>query len=386
MIDLVCHVVDNYGDIAVTWRLAQALVQDAPSDVRVRLLVDDWESFRHLNPQLEPGRDRQVVDCPGGCVTVLASAALERLDRERLEPADVLVEAFGAPTPVVWIERFLNRAAEGRGALRERLILHLEYLTAEPWSEQYHLLPSPVGRPGVQRYFFVPGFRPRAGGLVFTDPPPVPAVRGGEDWLMTLFSYEHDFTRFWNALADFLAERRQTARVLVCAGRSQAGALACWETVSAARGGAPYITVEALPFLDQDAYTSLLAAGDFHVVRGEESWVQAVLSGKAFLWQAYLQPEGYQSVKVDAFLEIWKTRFDAMGAEASAVFDRLSATFRAMNRRTSNSETEDLGEDYRVFWENRALLEAVGTAWADELRKNAKLSRRMLEFLESFRV
>jgi hypothetical protein len=382
LIDLVCHVVDNYGDIAVTWRLAQALVQDGPSDLRVRLLVDDWDSFRKLLPELgEPGR--QIVRCPGGEVTVLRSTALEKADDERRIPADVLVEAFGAPTPVAWIERFF--AASGPGALRERVILHLEYLTAEAWSEQYHLLPSPVGRPGVQRYFFVPGFRAAAGGLVFTDPAAVPAPRGAEDWLMTLFSYEHDYTPFWEELADFLTERGQTARVLVCAGLSQAGALEGWRRISAARGALP-IVVEPLPFLDQAAYTALLAAGDFHVVRGEESWVQAVLSGKPFLWQAYLQPDGHQSVKVEAFLEVWRPWFEADGPPALAVFERVAHQFRVMNQRLVNQDTAPLGESYRVFWENRSLLEAVGKRWAEHLRKNAKLSRRMLEFLKTFRV
>jgi hypothetical protein len=384
LIDLVCHVVDNYGDIAVTWRLAQALIQDGPANLRVRLLVDDWDSFRSLLPELGAG-DRQVVPCPGGQVTVLRSTALDRLQHERLTAADVLVEAFGAPTPVAWVERFLAAAETTLSELRHRVMIHLEYLTAEAWSEQYHRLPSPVGRPGVERYFFVPGFRDAAGGLVFTDPAPVPAPRGGEDWAMTLFSYEHDFTPFWEELADFLTERGQTARVLVCAGRSQAGALAGWQRVAERRGPLP-ITVEPLPFLEQSAYTALLASGDFHVVRGEESWVQAVLSGKPFLWQAYLQPEGHQSVKAEAFLEVWRPWFAAEGEAALAVFERVADQFRAMNRRLTNTDTAPLGESYRVFWENRELLENVGARWAEHLRKNAKLSRRMLEFLETFRV
>lgn len=388
-LDIVCQVVDNYGDIAVVWRLAQALVEDGPDDLQVRLLVDDWESFRALNPLLDPSADRQVLPVRGGVVTALRSRALEKLDAERLKPADVLVEAFGAPSPVAWLESFLAVAAAGQGALRSRIILHLEYLSAEHWTEEYHLLPSPVGRPGVERWFFVPGFRPLTGGLVFTDPPTDSAraaLRGSEDWLMTIFSYEHDFTPFWEELATFLGERGQTARVLVFAGRSRAGALDSFERVSASRGGLPGITVVDQPFVDQDSYTSLLAAGDFHVVRGEESWVQALLSGKAFLWQAYLQPEGHQKVKVEAFLEVWRPRFEAEGTEALVVFDEVARQFRAFNHRLVNSEQEELTEGYRVFWDNRALIERIGTTWATELRKNAKLSRKMLDFLETYQV
>jgi len=378
-LDLVCQVVDNYGDIAVVWRLAQALVQDGPPDLRVRLLVDDWSSFRSLHPALDPDADRQVLSCPGGMVTALRVSALERLTEDRALVADVLVEAFGAPTPAVWLDP------------HPPLILHLEYLTAEAWSEEYHLLPSFLPTPGVRRFFFVPGFRPRTGGLIFTDPAPDQGLaapfRGTEDWLMTLFSYEHDFTRFWEDLADFLAEKRQTCRVLVFAGRSQKGALESWERVCRqARAGTDRITAVAQPFVDQDTYTALLAAGDFHVVRGEESWVQAVLSGKPFLWQAYLQPEGHQSVKVDAFLEVWRPRFEAERVEALGLFEAVSREFRALNQRQVNTDTQPGTENYRVFWENHELLERIGRSWAAELRKNAKLSRRMLDFLETLRL
>jgi hypothetical protein len=385
-IDIVCQVVDNYGDIAVVWRLAQALVQDGTPDLELRLLVDDWAAFQALNPAVDLQADRQILPCGDGVATVLRSQALDRLEDERTRPADVLVEAFGAPTPVVWLEAFLAAAAQQQSSGPPRIILHLEYLSAEAWSEDYHRLPSPVGRPGVLRHFFVPGFRPRAGGLVFTDPAPVPGHRGSEDWLMTLFSYEHDFTGFWEDLADFLEERNQRARVVVFAGRSRAGALGAWHRVRSARGSLGRIEVVDQGFLDQESYTALLSAGDFHVVRGEESWVQAVLSGKSFLWQAYLQPEGHQSVKVDAFLEVWEPWFADEGPRGQEVFTSVCREYRAMNRRLTNSDTEPGKERYRVFWENRDLLERVGRRWADHLRKNAKLSRKMLEFLETLRV
>ena len=386
-IDIVCQVVDNYGDIAVVWRLAQALVQEGAGEVKVRLLVDDWSSFHALHPTLELDAQRQVLACPGGEVTALRQSSLAEIE-DRFTLAEVLVEAFGAPTPAPWLEAFFVAGARADG--RPRTILHLEYLTAEAWSEDYHQLPSILGRPGIEKFFFVPGFRAGAGGLVFTDPAPVlPDLsqwRGDEDWLMTLFAYEHDFTRFWEDLVDFLQATGQSARVLVFAGRSQPGALASWQRVSQARGGLPAITVVPQPFVDQDTYTALLAAGDFHVVRGEESWVQAVLSGKPFLWQAYLQPEGHQSVKVEAFLEVWRPRFEREGADALEVFDAVAREFRAINHRFVNNDQEPGHEGYRVFWENRDLLAKVGRLWAQELRKNANLSRKMLEFLAESRI
>lgn len=381
ILDLVCHVVDNYGDIAVVWRLAQALVQDGAPGVSVRLLLDSGEAFQALCPFFDLEADIQTMAVDGGEVTVLQTTVLTRL-LDRLPRPDVVVEAFGAPTPVAWLNAFYASAASGRGGV----VLHLEYLTAEAWSEEYHLLPSPLGHPGVQRFFFVPGFRPRTGGLVFTDPSPTPASRGPEDWLITLFSYEHDFSSFWADLVEFLQERHQTARVIVFAGRSRSGALGSWTSFQAIRGPSPSVTVVDQPFVDQNSYTAWLAAGDFHVVRGEESWVQAVLAGRPFLWHAYLQPEGHQRVKVAAFLEVWRPWFEPEGRRGAEVFEEVSRQYQAFNERLVNSEDEAPRERYRVFWENSALLRRVGEAWAAELRKNAKLSRRMLEFLEKVRV
>jgi len=137
---------------------------------------------------------------------------------------------------------------------------------------------------------------------------------------------------------------------------------------------------------DQDAYTALLSAGDFHVVRGEESWVQALLSGRSFLWQAYLPDEGHQLVKVEAFLELWRPWFAREGDRGLEVYETMASEYRALNRRVENSEHDAPQEGYRVFWENRELIERVNGAWAADLRKNAKLSRKMLEFLEKVRV
>jgi uncharacterized repeat protein (TIGR03837 family) len=51
--DIFCTVIDNFGDIGVTWRLARQLA--AEHGVPVRLWVDDLESFRRIRPEVDPG-------------------------------------------------------------------------------------------------------------------------------------------------------------------------------------------------------------------------------------------------------------------------------------------------------------------------------------------
>jgi len=396
-LEIVCQVVDNYGDIAVVWRLAQALVEDLSTghhgDWQVRILVDDLTAFRALNPSGNTGAVQVVPS--------LDAAALRSVPLP-----EVIIEAFGAPTPVERLEAFFISGAAGSAqakGLRALLLVHLEYLTAEAWSESYHLLPSPLGKPGVERVFFVPGFRERTGGLVFTDASGVTnpqglspdLSRGDEDLLITLFSYEHDFENLWTDLGNHLRGTDLKARVQVFEGRQREGALASWERVNASRPdlapGLKRITLQLVPFVDQDTYTALVNQADFNVVRGEESWVTAVLSGKPFLWHAYLQEENHQLVKVNAFLEVFEPRFTAEGSWGAEVFARLAQEFRAFNKRPEatplrNSATDPPAEHYAAFFEHHDALSGVLGNWAHELRKSHKLSRRLLDFLNGFQV
>ena len=49
--DIFCTVVDNFGDIGVSWRLARQLANE--HGMAVRLWVDDLTSFARLCPQVD---------------------------------------------------------------------------------------------------------------------------------------------------------------------------------------------------------------------------------------------------------------------------------------------------------------------------------------------
>lgn len=50
--DIFCSVVDNYGDIGVTWRLARQLA--AEHGQAVRLWVDEPQAFARICPRADP--------------------------------------------------------------------------------------------------------------------------------------------------------------------------------------------------------------------------------------------------------------------------------------------------------------------------------------------
>src|SRR5690606_16452658 len=57
--DVFCAVVDNFGDVGVTWRLARQLVEEQGQ--RVRLWIDDLSAFARLCPEADAGLARQTL-------------------------------------------------------------------------------------------------------------------------------------------------------------------------------------------------------------------------------------------------------------------------------------------------------------------------------------
>ena len=105
--DIFCCVVDNFGDIGVTWRLARQLKQEGAlpaqkSEVQVRLWVDDLASFARICPALDPAQDGQWVD------GIYVQHWHERLPAD-MTPARVVIEAFACELPAPFIERMAEQ-------------------------------------------------------------------------------------------------------------------------------------------------------------------------------------------------------------------------------------------------------------------------------------
>ncbi len=286
--DMFCKVIDNYGDIGVCWRLARQL---AGAGQTVRLWVDDASALRWMAHQ--------------GCPGVELRAWAEPLDLKDLPPGEVLVEAFGCEVPQAFVARYAAwRAADGRPAAW----INLEYLSAEPYVERSHGLPSPVmsgpGR-GISKRFFYPGLTPRTGGLL--REPDLLQRQAGFDrtaWLgqqgialgpqtqfVSLFCYEPA------ALPDLLqtlAGQPVPVQLLVTAGRATAAVRAC--------ALPPGLAVHYLPHLTQDGYDQLLWSCDLNFVRGEDSLGRALWAGQPFVWQIYPQHDDAHHGKLEAFL------------------------------------------------------------------------------------
>lgn len=347
LFDIFVHVVDNFGDIGVGWRLAADVEARGHT---VRLWVDDPAALSWMAPR-----------------------GMRRLELLRWAdplpdhaPGDVVIEAFGCHLPAHFIAR-MQRATPP-------LWINLEHLSAEAYVERSHALPSPQQAgpgAGLTKWFVYPGFTPRTAGLL--REPGLLAARAAFDraaWLaarglqpapgervVSLFCYHND--RLGALLA---ALARRPTLLLATPGhatrqvRERLGP-------SSARG---HLRTVELPYLTQPEYDRLLWACDVNLVRGEDSFVRAQWAGVPFIWQAYPQADGAHAPKVEAFLDRY-----LQGCEAPLARD-VRRCFMRYN-----------GLDASAFdgWPDTAAWTAHSRRWAERLASQPDLTSHLLDFI-----
>ncbi|MCO8163100.1 elongation factor P maturation arginine rhamnosyltransferase EarP [Pseudomonas sp. 21LCFQ010] len=317
--DIFCDVVDNYGDVGVTWRLARQLV--AEHGFAVRLWINDLSAFVRLCPQADPVAARQ---CQAG-----VEVCHWPEDWQPASIPDVVLEAFACRLPEAYTQAMLQRSPRP-------VWLNLDYLSAEDWVSGCHGLPSPQAN-GLKKFFFFPGFTGQTGGLLReqsliaqrqafqADPAAqqdflrrlgVQPESGAR--LISLFAYENPALGSW---LDQLLGEGVVTHLLVPQGRI-VGDLQRWLGEGGLQAGAirrrGALTIQVLPFVAQEQYDRLLWCCDFNVVRGEDSFVRAQWAARPMLWHIYQQQDDAHQPKLEAFLALYLATLPAEAAQATA--------------------------------------------------------------------
>lgn len=380
--DIFCSVIDNYGDIGISWRLARILVRE--HGLAVRLWVDDLHAFQRIWPAIAADRERQV--CAG--VTVCAWRAPHGLPGVAVEPAQVVIEAFGCALPEPYL---LAMGAQSPPPVW----INLEYLSAESWVAGLHGLPSPHPRLPLTKYFFFPGYTPDTGGLLaeadlaaqrlafmrhdraaFWRQFDMDAAQQDE-LRVSLFAYENPALP---ALLDAWAAGVRPVTCLVPEGRVLPQ-LAAWLSAPGVRPGEAYrrgaLQVRVLPFLDQDAYDRLLWACALNFVRGEDSCVRAQWAARPLVWQAYPQAGNAHWDKLNALLALYAEGMDCSAADA----------VRGMWRHWNGlPETRGMAACWAAWIEHQPALEAHAQSWCGRLALAGRLADKLVDFSEKKRI
>lgn len=301
--DVFCRVIDNFGDIGVCWRLVRQL---AARGHRCRLWVDDASALAWMAPEVQadgtghPGI--QVLPWPEEEKALAATT-----------PGQVVIEAFGCTLPDHWVLRMQRP--------HPPVWVNLEYFSAEDYVERSHDLPSPVMHgpgQGLRKYFFFPGVTAMTGGLLCsTEAQHALSTHGTtqrqqvlhtlgltaiqphpDDRIVSLFCYAHAPVHAWLQQLD-AASAGTTCHVLLTPGPAQQLA-ASWQPQANSS-----LNLHALPALPQPAFDHLLHVCDLNIVRGEDSAVSALWTGRPHLWHIYHQDDGAHGPKLLAFMQHW---------------------------------------------------------------------------------
>ena len=367
---ILCKVVDNFGDIGFVYRLAKNLVQLNPQR-EIRIAVDNLAAFNKIESRVDPALAEQVLEVAcadslqaqegagkagnegkpktAGRLKIFDATNAAVCAREwTKKPARVILECFQCGRPD-WLEALLFDDASAGGDCPQAqearaLIINIDYLTAEDYAEEFHRLKSGTRSPLVRKVNFMPGFTAKTGGLILdaaatnnflqakdcagqvgivgktltagaaetaSKPKNAPATENGfitktAGPQVLMFSYPKDFAPIIRAILRW----NKAAQVNLAQGAGKESFLAANENCLQDKkaGG---LFVRELPFLSQEEWDKNLYAQDILFVRGEDSLSRACLSGKPFVWQAYLQDDNYQLVKVRALLERMRPHFAA---------------------------------------------------------------------------
>jgi uncharacterized repeat protein (TIGR03837 family) len=319
--DIFCKVIDNFGDIGIAWRLARQLTGEL--EQTVRLWVDNLESFQRLEPGLHLNSASQVI-----------SEVEIRHWGDTLpdvEPAQVVIEAQACRLPEPYLQKMAAMAAKP-------VWINLEYLSAENWVKDCHGLASPHPRLPLTQTFFIPGFGSGTGGLLGSPRQhdalgawrQTPGERErffsslGVAFLpdqaltVSLFAYDNPAI---GGLLEALAEFHRPAFLIVPEGKVS-GRVADWLQVPAMQPGrgirCGHLCVQPISFLDHDHYDRLLWMCDLNCVRGEDSFIQAQWAARPLIWQPYVQEDGAQWNKLQAFLAHYRQGLEPGTAELLA--------------------------------------------------------------------
>jgi uncharacterized repeat protein (TIGR03837 family) len=364
MWDLFCQVVDNYGDIGVSWRLARLL--HAEQGAPVRLWVDDLASFAVIEPRIDAAADVQHVEG--------IEVRRWRDPFPDVQPGDAVIEAFGCRLPDAFLYAMARRD-------RAPVWINLEYLTAEPWAAECHGLPSPHPRLPLTKHFWFPGLDARSGGVLRERS--LAAARdaaqaGGQDHpdhatCVSVFAYDNPA---WPDLLDAWIQGTKPIDCRVPEGRAAASLrrvlgrdVGVGERVD--RGA---LSAVVTPFTDQPGYDRLLWSCDWNFVRGEDSFVRAQLAARPLVWHIYPQEAGAHFTKLEAFLD----RYTA--ALPDAARNAVANLMRAWN---GSRGAPAIGDAWAAAAASGPALRAHAADWAGQLGAGPELAAGLAEFVRN---
>ena len=286
-IDIFCDIIDNYGDIGIVYRLAKELTLRAYS---VRIFVNKLQEVEKIIENFDKNLDYQKIN----------QIEFYNIDSfEIIEGSEIIIEAFGTNLPKSYIDILNNKS---------KILLNLEYLTAEAWALDYHLKNSFSPKAFIEKFFYMPSFTKESGGIIIDSQylelshlikknrekyfndfyKSLNIEYSKENYYINIFTYQWDFKEFLEKIK--ISNKNFVFFILD-------------KKVEIPKLLPKNVTIYLLDFMKQKDFDIFVNLSDFNFIRGEDSIIRTILSEIPFIWNIYPQEEDYHLIKLEAFLE-----------------------------------------------------------------------------------
>ena len=390
-ITVLCKVVDNFGDIGVVFRLCRAL-SELKKNLEIRLVVSNLDSFAKISKGIDSTKTFQ--EFRGWKVFDWNDSALCKKEFSK-NPPEFILECFQCGRPE-WLEELLFSPQFNLNVQ----IVNVEYLTAESWADDFHLLKSGTRSAKIKKINFMPGFTKKTGGLILDKnfmcclsekkfalnlvkqnlDKKILSEDFSDSFKILIFSYPKNFDFLASAIKEFSFLKKIIVFVASGAGADSA-------KISLKKFKVDFV---CLPFMQQEVWDAFLSLMDFSFVRGEDSFSRCCLFGNPFIWNIYPQEEEFHIVKLNAFLQ--KIKIPQI-EKFSFLYNRnfkascCPESLEILEEKKLPSELEKINSEMKTeilsLLKNYESLKPEFKKFSNEILKNGNLAENLLNFLET---
>lgn len=390
-ITVLCKVVDNFGDIGVVFRLCRAL-SELKKNLEIRLVVSNLDSFAKISKGIDSTKTFQ--EFRGWKVFDWNDNALCKKEFSK-NPPEFILECFQCGRPE-WLEELLFSPQFNLNVQ----IVNVEYLTAESWADDFHLLKSGTRSAKIKKINFMPGFTKKTGGLILDKnfmcclsekkfalnlvkqnlDKKILSEDFSDSFKILIFSYPKNFDFLASAIKEFSFFKKIIVFVASGAGADSA-------KISLKKFKVDFV---CLPFMQQEVWDAFLSLMDFSFVRGEDSFSRCCLFGNPFIWNIYPQEEEFHIVKLNAFLQ--KIKIPQI-EKFSFLYNRnfkascCPESLEILEEKKLPSELEKINSEMKTeilsLLKNYESLKPEFKKFSNEILKNGNLAENLLNFLET---
>lgn len=390
-ITVLCKVVDNFGDIGVVFRLCRAL-SELKKNLEIRLVVSNLDSFAKISKGIDSTKTFQ--EFRGWKVFDWNDNALCKKEFSK-NPPEFILECFQCGRPE-WLEELLFSPQFNLNIQ----IVNVEYLTAESWADDFHLLKSGTRSAKIKKINFMPGFTKKTGGLILDKnfmcclsekkfalnlvkqnlDKKILSEDFSDSFKILIFSYPKNFDFLASAIKEFSFLKKIIVFVASGAGADSA-------KISLKKFKVDFV---CLPFIQQEVWDAFLSLMDFSFVRGEDSFSRCCLFGNPFIWNIYPQEEEFHIVKLNAFLQ--KIKIPQI-EKFSFLYNRnfkascCPESLEILEEKKLPSELEKINSEMNTeilsLLKNYESLKPEFKKFSNEILKNGNLAENLLNLLET---